>query len=171
MKQLVINFLAGKSLDAWQGNKFSDLGHEREPESRAFYELLTDNNVDEVGFVYKDEKKLVGCSPDGLVDGGGCVEFKNPKASTMPDYLLSDDMPTCYKVQVQAQMWITGSDWCDFMVYNPDLMAVHAAYGHKLFHVKRDEQFITTMSGMVNKFIAEMLAKRNKMMELLEKKS
>lgn len=153
MNQLLADWKAGKTVDNWEGNKFTEIGHEREPEITSLYELITEQKVEPIGFCFKDESKLVGCSPDGLVGADGLVEFKNPKGSTMIKYLLDDKVPTEYKVQVHAQMWITGREWCDFMIHHPDL-------GHKIIRVERDEQFITAMSGMVSKFITKMLEKR-----------
>ena len=159
MNQLLADWYVGHPVDPWPGNKFTEDGKDREPEIRQLYEFLTDMEVQEIGFCYKDEKKLVGCSPDGLVGDDGLVEFKNPKGSTMIKYLLSGDkVPSEYVAQVQGQMWITGRQWCDFMFHHPDI-------GHKIIHVERDEKYITTMSGLVSKFINEMLEKR----KILEK--
>lgn len=164
MNQLVSDWHAGHKTEAWSGNKFTDIGHEREPEITALYTLLTDNEVTDVGFVFKDETRLVGCSPDGLVNEDGLTEFKNPKGSTMASYAVAyikdkTKIPSTYFVQVQCQLWVTGREWCDFMVYHPD-------HGHILFHVKRDESFITTMSGMVSKFNTNMLQARDDMVSV-----
>lgn len=156
MNQLLADWYAGKPVDNWEGNKFTEIGHEREKEVIDLYQFITDNPVQQVGFCFKDDKREVGCSPDGLVGDNGLFEQKNPKGSTMIKYLLDGKPPTEYRVQVQAQLWITGRDWCDFMVQHPDL-------GHKKWTIERDEQFITTMSGMVSKFNTEMLEKRKKL--------
>lgn len=159
MNQLLADWKAGEPVDNWAGNKFTEIGHEREPEIKALYEFITDKKVDDIGFCFKDDKRLVGCSPDGFVCDDGLVEFKNPKGSTMAKYLLYGKVPTTYIPQVQAQMWITGRDWCDFMFQHPDI-------GNKIIHVERDEIFIAKMSGMVSKFIEEMLEKREKLTKL-----
>ena len=159
MNQLLAEHIAGGPVDAWEGNKFTSIGTEREPESRALYSLITDNDVNEVGFVFKDDKKLVGCSPDGLVGDNGLVEFKNPKASTLIGYKLANKIPAGYIPQIQGQLWVTGRDWCEFMAYHPDI-------GHFFIRADRDEKYITTMSGMINKFIDEMLEKREKLTKL-----
>lgn len=156
MNQLLADWVAGKPVDNWEGNKFTEIGHDREQEVVSLYQLITDNTIEPIGFCFKDENRQVGCSPDGLVDENGLFEQKNPKGSTMIKYLLNSNPPAEYKVQVQAQLWITGREWCDFMVHHPDL-------GHKLWTIERDEQFITTMSGMVSKFNTEMLEKRKKL--------
>ena len=158
MNQLLAEWKAQKPVDQWKGNKFIDIGKEREPESRALYEFLTDNKVTEVGLCLRNEDKLVGASPDGLVSDSGCVEFKNPKGSTMISYELSAKLPSIYKAQVHGQLWVTGLDWCAFLAYHPDL-------GHVMYHIERDEKYITLMSGRVNKFIELMLKKRKQLQE------
>ena len=40
-----------------------------EPEAFAYYDIQTDSNPLKVGFIYRDEGRMVGCSPDGLVPG------------------------------------------------------------------------------------------------------
>ncbi|MCK4705861.1 MAG: YqaJ viral recombinase family protein [Gammaproteobacteria bacterium] len=153
MHQLLAEWVAQAPVDAWKGNKFSDDGNEREPQADALYTLLTDNPVERVGLCFKDEKKLVGCSPDGLVGDDGCTEYKCPKGSTIIGYMLKKEMPSIYVPQVQGQLWVTDREWCDFLVYHPQV-------GHKLWHVERDERYIAQMSGRVNKFIERMLEKR-----------
>jgi hypothetical protein len=160
MNQLLADWRAGKPVDHWKGNKFTELGHEREPETEALYELLTDNTLKPVSFVYRNEDRLVGCSPDCLVNEDGLFEQKNPKGSTMVSYLLKGKVPSIYVPQVQSQLWICERDWCDFMFRHEDV-------GHKIIRAGRDEQFITKMSGAVKKFTDKMLEKRIKLQEAL----
>lgn len=156
MNQLLAEWKAQKPVDQWKGNKFVDIGKEREPESRALYEFLTDNTVTEVGLCLRNEDRTVGASPDGLVGDSGCVEFKNTKGSTLIGYQLSKKLPSTHKAQVQGQLWVTGLEWCDYLAYHPDI-------GHVMYHVERDEKYITQMSGRINKFIELMLKKRKQL--------
>jgi hypothetical protein len=161
LNQLLAEWLAGKPVDAFKGNKYTDMGKEREPEGEALYELQSGNELKSVGFIYRDERKLVGSSTDGLTINSkgsfiGVFEQKNPKGSTLVEYLQKSEMPSFYKPQVQGELWITDLEWCDFMVYHPDI-------GHKIWRVERDERYITLMSGYVNKFIERMLSKREKL--------
>ena len=166
MNQLLAEWLAGEPVDAFKGNKYTDIGKEREPEGEALYELQSDHLLRQVGFIYRNEDKLVGSSTDGLIydpvltEGEpiilGVFEQKNPKGSTMVEYLPKKEMPNFYKPQVQGELWVTDLEWCDFMVYHPLL-------GHKIWRVERDEKYITLMSGYVNKFIERMLKKREEL--------
>ena len=162
IKQLAAEWLAGGPVDQFRGNKYTEDGKNREPEGAALYEVLSDKLLKSVGFIFRNEDRLVGSSTDGLVadfDSGeivGIFEQKNPKASTMVDYLPMKEMPPHYKPQVQGELWVTDLDWCDFMVYHPDI-------GHKVWRVGRDEKYITLMSGYVNKFIERLLKKREQL--------
>lgn len=156
MDQLLADWVAGKPVDNWKGNKYSEEGKRREPEAEALYQFITDNTIQSVGFIYKDEKKLTGSSTDGLINDDGVYEQKNPKASIMIHYILADRLPSIYKPQVQGELWITEREWCDFMIYHPNI-------GHKIWRIERDEKYITLMSGLISRFIGKMLEKRKKL--------
>ncbi len=166
MNQLVADWIAGEPVDAFKGNKYTEIGKEREPAVQALYELTSGNHVDSVGFIFRNEDRLVGSSTDGLVRLGdpagflsGVFEQKNPKASTMVGYLTKKEMPSFYKPQVQGELWVTDLEWCDFMVHHPMI-------GHKIWRVHRDEVFITKMSGAVNRFLDRMLKTREQLKHL-----
>jgi hypothetical protein len=159
MNELLANYEAGKPVDAWEGNSFTQIGTEREPESRDLYSFLTDNEVTEVGLCFKDDKKLVAVSPDGLVGDDGLVEFKNPKASTLIGYRLANKLPSTYVPQVQGQLWVTDRQWCDFMVNHPDIE-------HFMIRVERDEKFIKSLESALSDFIDEMLEKREQLNQI-----
>jgi len=118
--QLVGEALTGTKEDTFT-SKAMEIGIEREAEARALYEMLHDTTVQEVGFCYLDDKKRIGCSPDGLVGDDGLVEIKCPKMVTHVGYLLKDKMPTTYIQQVQGQLYVTGRDYCDFISYYPSM--------------------------------------------------
>ena len=94
-------------------------GTDIEPQARAQYEFATGSEVDEVGFIYKDKKKLIGGSPDGLTTAKG-LEIKCPSPIIHVSYLLQGVCPKKYQPQVQGSMWITGLKQWDFMSYHPD---------------------------------------------------
>jgi len=96
-----------------------DRGVEMEPTARAHYEFLADVDVEQVGLVYKDNKKLVSCSPDGLVAKKG-LEIKCPSPHVHIAYLLQEVCPPEYLAQVQGSMWVSGLKQWDFMSYHPD---------------------------------------------------
>jgi len=116
--KLVAERLIGKLDDGFRGNSDTERGHELEVDARNFYELQTKNIVDEVGFCQVDD--YVGCSPDGLVGEDGLTEFKCFKNVNFVEYLVTKKIDTGYEWQMQFQMFVTGRQWCDYVVYNPN---------------------------------------------------
>jgi hypothetical protein len=100
-------------------------GTEMEGEAREAYELVTDETVQPVGLIYRDQRREVGCSPDGLIYHGqlpiGGLELKCPKAGTHVSYLIEGGCPADYRHQVQGCLWVTGLPWWDFVSYYPGL--------------------------------------------------
>jgi len=136
-------------------------GTELEPLGRASYEFATSKDVDQVGFIYRDDDKLVGCSPDGLCGDMG-VEIKCPLPSTHVSYLLAGGLPAKYVGQVQGSMLITGFDRWDFTSYCPGFPPL-------IITVKRDEKWQKAFAPLLDKFISDMLAKRDKIIEVVGK--
>ncbi len=81
-----------------------DRGRLLEPEARAWYELETGNEVDQVGMILNHG---FGYSPDGLIgefgQGVGTLEIKCPKPSTHVKWLLEGTIPDEHKAQ-----WLRG---------------------------------------------------------------
>ena len=127
-------------------------GIEREPESRDYYSLINGVDIEEVGLVYFDERKLFCCSPDGLYlpDRKKGLELKNPEEWTHyqymqnPEKLLSD-----YHRQVHGSLAITGAKEWDIMSYCPPLKEV-------IVTVKRDQAFCATILTEVVKFCLDL---------------
>ena len=98
-------------------------GLELEPEARKAYIFITGIEVEEVGVVYQDEKKLWSCSPDGLclVAKKG-LEIKCFEAAAHKQCCHKQEIPTKYKPQVFGSLWICDEiDEWDFMSYHPDM--------------------------------------------------
>lgn len=160
MNTLLAEWYLNKPVDNDFQSDWMKRGNDIEDEARITYVFRTDRVSVPVGFCFRDEQKLVGCSPDGLVGEDGLNEFKCPKANTMISYILSNKLPDKYKPQVQGQLWVTGRDWCDFMAYHPDMRSV-------LIRVNRDDQYIRKMHLLVNEFIELMLEKREELKTML----
>lgn len=123
-KILAADAYAGKALDRFSGNKYTDRGTEQEPDARVVYEYMKDVQVEQVGFITPDDGSY-GCSPDGLVGKDGLVEFKCQIAKEHVKALLyyrkNGKCPTTYVAQTQGQMFSTKRKWCDLVFYHPDL--------------------------------------------------
>ena len=152
MHKLLAEWLTGKSEDGYT-NDSMERGKELEAAAREFYAFTHDVEVQQVGLVYRDENKLVACSPDGLTEPAG-LEIKCPLAHTHVSYLLANKVPSKYIPQIQGSMWVTGRQYWDFMSHHPDMHPL-------IIRVARDEKYINTLADLVGRFIKTMLEKRS----------
>ena len=147
MEKLAAETITGRS-DSFYISKDMQEGIDREPEAKDLYELITGFELKDVTFIYKDKRKLFGCSPDGITKDRG-LEMKNPKGNTQIAYLRGNILPAAYYHQVQGSMLITGFKEWDFFSYHPGLPPF-------LITVKRDEQFIKAFEPALEKFCSDL---------------
>lgn len=94
-------------------------GIDHEDGALARYEAETGEILERVGFLRHDVL-MVGCSLDSFVCGRqGIVEGKAPKSATHMEYLRTRQIPTDYRWQCLHNMWVSGTDYCDFISYDP----------------------------------------------------
>lgn len=134
-------------------NYWMQRGVDMESKAREFYENeCIKDKVEQVGLIYKDEKKLISCSPDGMRPDRG-LEIKCPKDRTHINYLRKKTLPTVYIPQVQGSMWITGFQCWDFVSYHPEIKPMWIT-------IERDEEYQKLFTDIINDFIAELVEKR-----------
>lgn len=147
-EKLAADKYAGEDIDAWDGNKFTERGHEIEPMARNWYAFRRDVDVVQVGFC-TDNLLRYGASPDGLVGSPGawlgCPEFKclpkqhtasllyfNKYGKVKPDYIP----------QTQMQMLVCEVEWADLTYYHMKLPPL-------CVRVHRDEDFIDKLKSQL----------------------
>ena len=141
-------------------NAAMEWGTQTEPQARVAYEVRTNNFVDQLAFVDHPSIDWFGCSPDGLVSDRGLVEIKCPNSTTHWEYFKFNRPPQKYVIQMQAQMAVTGRDWCDFISFDPrkpdrsQLLIVN---------VPRDPEFILFMETEIKQFLSEVEVEVNLM--------
>lgn len=120
-----------------------------------------DVEVSSSGFVIHIDYPHLGASPDGLIScscckGEGCIEIKCPysardcsvaEAAADKDFCLSDvngelhlKADHSYYYQVQAQIFITKRDYCDFVVWTLKDMTVERIFPDRTFWDKAVEK-------------------------------
>lgn len=121
---LAAELFAGKPLETWEGNAWTDRGRELELAALALYEFVTGAIVEPVGFVTTDDG-MAGCSPDGFVGDDGLVEVKCLKGENHVKAILyfqkNGQCPPDYVQQAQGQMLVCARPWCDLVFYHPEL--------------------------------------------------
>jgi putative phage-type endonuclease len=144
MYQLAAERITGVKEESYQ-NGAMQRGTEMEAEARAMYELISGNEVKIVGVCYLNEKKLYGCSPDGLIGEDGVIEIKCPTSAVHVAYLLDGGLPTEYFQQVQGQLFVTGREYVDFFSFYPGIKPL-------LIRIERDEKFIKSLETELKEF-------------------
>ena len=125
-------------------------GIELEPEARSLYESLFDVKCEQIGFITPDEEtefsEWIGISPDGLIGIDGGLEIKCPLRKTHLNYIENGTLPNTYKNQVQAQLFVTGRKWWDFMSYYPNMKPfIIRVYPDLELHKKFEERLRETL--------------------------
>ena len=158
--KLAVERLSGQLLDdpqfdPWQARR----GRELEPEARLAYEERKGVLVEQTGLALTEDR-LFGASVDGLVDEDGSVEIKCFLApSKLAPILLEKEIGDCMD-QIQGGLWITGRQWCDFILYCPALACV--ARDLTVIRVNRDDNYIAPL--------VDDLVEANRMVETYMKK-
>ena len=153
--ELLAEWLTGQP-GGMEPNGWMERGSELESQARAYYAFARDDEVEQVGFVWLDGDKEVGCSPDGLVGEAGGVEIKCPAPKTHVGYLLNGTLPTDYIPQVQGSLWVTGRQWWDFLSYCPGIDPL-------VIRVERDEDYIAKLAKLVSAFVQTLQAERDEL--------
>lgn len=118
--QLVCERLTGNPTETFTSGAMQH-GTDTEPQARAFYEMETGLDVEQVGFIPHPTLGMTGASPDGLVGDVGLVEIKCPQPSTHIKTLTGANIDRRYVLQMHWQMICTGRGWCDFVSFCPSL--------------------------------------------------
>jgi putative phage-type endonuclease len=158
MYQLAAERITGAKEETYQ-NGAMQRGVLMEEEARRMYELMTGYTVTQVGLCYPDERKLYGCSPDGLIGDEGMVEIKCPTSAIHVGYLLEGIFPVDYFQQVQGQLAVTGREWADFFSFYSGLKPL-------LIRVTPDKKFIKALNEELSIFCTELETITKKIKEL-----
>lgn len=110
-------------------------GIELEPIARQLYIQETFNEVEEVGFIEKDE--YCGVSPDGLVGEDGIIEIKCPKDTVFVEQSITEKIKPEYYTQIQYALYITERQWCDYVAYNENFPLLIRRYERDEEHIEK----------------------------------
>jgi len=146
--------LAGEILSGEPANGFKSesmmKGNERECDSRNHYCLIHSVEILQVGFVFLNEDRRVGCSPDGLIDPSMGFETKNKDARVQIDQLEDGwNWKADHYHQCQAGMWICNRQAWALRSYSRGIKPIDVI-------VERDETFIKRYAELVDRFIFDL---------------
>lgn len=156
MHKLLAEWMIGKPNEG-HSSEWMERGQELEAEARSLFEFERDVDVEQVGIIYKDNDRLCGCSPDGLIMANEFpqygIEIKCPAPHTHVGYLLDNKLPTKYIMQVQGSMWVSDLPGWVFMSYHPDLTPL-------IINVDRDEKVMAFLDEYIPAFIEKLIKSR-----------
>ena len=127
----------------FEGNEMTQWGIDHEDDAITAYEAHTGDFVTKTGFWQYDKPSYLGASPDGLVGSDGLIECKCKFSQELWDYV-----PDHYIAQVVGQLAITGREWCDFVSWSPEDIAI--------FRVKASPEYWKAMIVLLEKFWDEL---------------
>ena len=133
-----------------------ETGIERQPFAQAAYEMSQDCTIESVGIVAHPTIDLFSCSPDGLREHDGIVEYKCPTDRVHIEYLRDGVIPADYLPQLNAELaCMPERGYVDFVSFNPNM-----PYGMQLFirRHKRDPKAIADLENEVGLFLQELAA-------------
>ncbi len=147
-------------------SKAMTFGTNQEPYARELYETMTGRTTKAVGVCTHPTIPYFASSPDGLYENSdtgerGCIEIKVPQIDNYFKYRATiktaEDLKEVnpdYYYQCLAHIACTGSEWTDFICYQPFLK--HFIH---IVRVERDENAIREMEervGEANRYIDEL---------------
>lgn len=151
--QLACEIITGETAPSYQ-NEAMKYGIMNEPYARAAYEAQTGNITEQVGFIPHPKIEDAGASPDGINIGNpiSLVEIKCPNMLTAVIFWLDGAIPRDYMLQMQWQMACCQAEYCDYVVFRPDLpenLRLH------IVRVERDDKLIEEIEKAVVEFNAD----------------
>lgn len=158
--RLITERLTGKQTE-FTINQAMQHGIDTEDEARDFY-VFKYNDVEEVGFIDHPTIDMAGASPDGLVGDDGLIEIKCRQPHNHTETLISNQIPSNYKLQMFWQMACTGRRWCDYVSYCPSfpeelkMVVIRLEWNDEQIKLLEEEviKFLTEVEDTI-KFIKE----------------
>jgi len=152
--ELAAEAVTGVKAESYKNANMEE-GNDREEESRKLFEMVNNVEVEQVGVIYKDEKKEFLCSPDGLINREEGLELKNVLPKTQAKYLHKGTLPSDYFGQIQMSLFITGFKLWWFCSYSPGMKPlIIPVEPDKDFHIKLQvdlEIFCQDLQEIINK--------------------
>lgn len=161
--KMVDSYLAQKLAERWMGPLPSfntldmEFGKIKEEMAIPFYEVSFDEPIQQVALITNDAA-TIGCSPDGLIGDDGGIEIKCPRAQTHTKYLLAEELPDEYVLQVHGSLYVTGRKFWKFMSFHPKFPPFVTT-------IFRDEKICDFIGETLNEFLPMLDAGYKKLVE------
>ena len=158
MKQLAGETVSGRKEENYQSYRMQK-GSEAEAESRRVYEMDNEIEIRQVAFVFKDERRMAGASPDGLIETNGGFETKDAEFAVQIDRLFNGKMITSHVPQCQGGLYICEREYWIFRSYCSGLPSLN-------IRIERDEKYIARLSEELERFCYELVVMIKRLKEI-----
>ena len=91
--------------------------------ARPWFAFTYDVDVATPGFCVSDDGRI-GCSPDGMLPDGSGLEIKSPMGANHLRYLVKNEVPADYRVQVAFSLYVTNAPHWNFVSFHRSLPAL-----------------------------------------------
>lgn len=145
LNRLAAEIITGESIESFTSQAMQR-GTQMEDEARSFYCFLKDVETTQVGFIKNGRK---GASPDSLIGIDGLLEIKTQRGDLLVETILKDEFPPEHMAQVQGQLWVSEREWCDLIVYWPNMPQF-------IKRIYRDESYINRLTQEIDRFNEEL---------------
>lgn len=133
-------------------------GVETEAEARRHYAMVTDSEVDRVGFCLSDDGRIGG-SPDGIIRGKKRgLELKCVMPKTQARYLAEGVLPDDHKGQVHGSLIYSKFEEWDFYSYCPGMAPFHIRVTPDLYTVQLAETIYQSFLPRYDELLAKIRA-------------
>lgn len=159
MCELVAQIITGE-IPEEMSFKQCEWGKLYEDEARAHLELELNIDVDVPAFIYRDEFRRFGISPDGMLTKPykgkkTGLELKAPfTTKVFVEFATCEKIKQAYIDQCQYSMWVTGYDQWIFANYDPRIINEDKRLHHVV--IERDPVYMAKYDAAEKTFIRDM---------------
>jgi len=159
MCELVAQIITGE-IPEEMSFKQCEYGKLYEDEARAHLELELNIDVDVPAFIYRDEIKRFGISPDGILTKPykgklTGLELKAPfTTKVFVEFATCEKIKQMYVDQCQYSMWVTGYEQWIFANYDPRIINEDKRLHHVI--IERDQAYMDKYDAAEKTFIRDM---------------
>jgi len=130
-------------------------GNRNEPLALAEYEVMRGCLLLPAAWVEHPSIPGTGATPDSFADSDGLVQVKSPRPMKMVSIICEGEIPAEYVDQLDWELAVTGREWNDFVLYNPELPQGKHIW---IRRHHRNEERIAFLEDEARKFMEEVEA-------------
>jgi hypothetical protein len=130
-------------------------GHRNEPMALQEYQPIVGQIIYPAEWVEHPRLTGSGATPDAFLGKDGLAQVKSPRPLKMVNFMRAGVIPDEYIPQLDWELAVTGREWNDLILYNPDLPPGKHIWIRRRY---RDNERIARLENEVSTFLQEVEA-------------